>query len=47
MTSSAAYSLMVENILVGKSFMQNKKSKGPKTEPWGTPEITYWKHHLG
>jgi hypothetical protein len=22
---------------LGKSFINTKKSKGPKTEPWGTP----------
>ena len=24
-------------INLGKSFMNKRKSKGPKTEPWGTP----------
>lgn len=25
---------------IGKSLIYNKDSKGPRTDPWGTPEVT-------
>jgi len=39
---SSAYStnLAFLAIAVGKSFMYNKKSKGPRIEPCGTPCLT-------
>jgi len=30
----------------GKSFINNKKNKGPKIEPWGTSEIIDFKDDL-
>ena len=34
---SSAKSLMLDSMLSVRSFMKIKKSKGPRTEPWGTP----------
>ena len=25
--------------MLGRSFIYNKKSNGPRTEPWGTPQL--------
>ena len=25
--------------MLGKSLIYNKKSNGPKTDPWGTPQL--------
>ena len=36
--TSSAYSLTKDSLPFGKSFMKSWKSKGPKTEPCGTPE---------
>jgi hypothetical protein len=27
--------------VLGKSFIYNKNSKGPKIDPWGTPFLTF------
>ena len=37
---SSAKSLMFELIESVMSFMYNRKRTGPRTEPWGTPEMT-------
>jgi len=37
---SSANKLTVDVKLSAMSFMQNRKSQGPSTDPWGTPEIT-------
>jgi hypothetical protein len=29
--------LLYLGIIVGKSFIYSRKSRGPRTEPWGTP----------
>ena len=36
---SSAKSLHIDNILSETSFTYIKKSKGPSTEPWGTPAL--------
>jgi len=40
MIASSAYNLIVEVIFLGKSLIYNRKSRGLKTEPCGTPEDT-------
>ena len=41
--ASSAKSLTGDCTLSGKSFIYIKKSNGPKTVPWGTPEVTgHW-----
>ena len=39
---SSAYSAMCVSVLMPscKSFMNRTKSKGPKMDPWGTPDRT-------
>ena len=37
---SSANSLTCELIFSGRSFMYNKNKIGPRTEPWGTPDVT-------
>ena len=37
--ASSAKSLTVELRLSGKSFIYIKNSSGPKTVPWGTPDV--------
>lgn len=39
-TQSSANSFMDDLMLLARSLMQTKKSKGPKTEPCGTPDLT-------
>ena len=40
LVSSAKRSGFAETRDEGKSFMKIRKSKGPNTLPWGTPEVT-------
>ena len=37
---SSAKSLTCEWICSGRSFIYNKNRIGPKTDPWGTPDVT-------
>ena len=37
--SSANRSTMIVFIDIGKSLMYIRKSKGPRTDPWGTPAV--------
>ena len=41
MRQSSANSLTLEVTTLGKSLIYIKNSRGPKTAPWGTPEITF------
>ena len=43
MTQSSANSLTVELMLFGKSLICIRKSIGPGTVPWDTPDLT-WMH---
>jgi len=36
---SSAYSLGRQSVEFGKSLMYNKKSRGPRVEPWETPYV--------
>ena len=38
--ASSAKNLIDDLISFGRSFMYIRKSIGPKTDPWGTPEVT-------
>jgi len=38
--TSSAYNLIVELMLEGKSFMNNKNRRGTSTVPCGTPDTT-------
>ena len=40
MVSSANILTLPEGQHVDRSLMNNRKSSGPKTEPWGTPHET-------
>ena len=37
---SPANSLTCEVIFSGRSFMYSRNKIGPRTEPWGTPDVT-------
>ena len=37
---SSANSLTCEVIFSGRSFMYSRNKIGPRTEPWGTPDVT-------
>ena len=37
---SSAKSLVVEDAIPGRSLIKTKKSRGPRTVPWGTPDVT-------
>ena len=45
---SSAYSAMCVSVLMPscKSFMNRTKSKGPKMDPWGTPDRTGFEEDL-
>ena len=32
--------MVVEETMLGKSFMKSKNNNGPSTVPWGTPDVT-------
>ena len=36
---SSAKSSVKKSVALGRSFMNNRKRSGPKTEPWGTPHL--------
>ena len=36
--SSAKILTLPEGQHIGKSLINNRKSSGPRTEPWGTPQ---------
>ena len=37
---SSANNFIVEDMLAVKSLMYTKNKRGPRTEPWGTPELS-------
>lgn len=39
-TQSSANKLIEDETLAGRSFINIRKSRGPNTEPWGTPDVT-------
>ena len=39
--ASSANSRIWEWVPVGRSLIYNRKRIGPKTEPWGTPDVTW------
>ena len=39
-SSANSTTLFWLGITLGKSFMYNRKSRGPKIDPWGTPTTT-------
>ena len=41
MFASSANSRIWEWVPVGRSLIYNRKRIGPKTEPWGTPGVTW------
>jgi hypothetical protein len=40
-SSANSIGIIFEGTAIGKSLMYNKKSKGPNTEPCGTPWLTF------
>lgn len=40
-TQSSANSLILEDTQLGKSLINIRKSRGPSTLPWGTPDVTW------
>jgi hypothetical protein len=41
---SSANRKLIKAEIVGKSFMYKRKRRGPRIEPWGTPDLIYFKH---
>ena len=39
--ASSAKRIVLNELAVGRSFIYLKNSKGPKDEPWGTPQLTF------
>ena len=37
---SSANKRVKNSVALGKSFIKIKNKSGPKTEPWGTPQVT-------
>ena len=37
---SSAYSFTWDGTIIGRSLMYNRNKRGPRTEPWGTPDKT-------
>ena len=38
---SSANNSVRKFVAFGKSFINSKKRSGPKTEPWGTPQVIF------
>ena len=43
---SSAKRIEKKFVAAGRSFINNKKRRGPKTDPWGTPHSIFFKVDL-